>query len=438
MGMAASQVRLLALTGRLHDIELKAQDIEAKKIALATDKDSVYEEYCDALDAKMVRVAYRNDDATVKFIDANYNTLCKYSENRIKQYAIQENRTGKIIVDKSTADMYKLYGGDKYAFAYAMLGYEGKYGSSSFNAQESGQEIGIGRALDEYSPSVNGVYGGHSRGNSGFSRYMTEVEQNVFEAALGLLSNADVSYAFGTAKADNDSVQALANLLGIGGTTFDSEVATKETPARILLEKLIEVIKLDATNPKATDAEQQEALDEFRKYLYDKFGDEIYAEMNKNLDYTPSNDDPSWSDMKNQFNFYVNLWTVIHDAGGCTVIDGNFESGQDGTDWFNSMANAAQITIKEFDNGVSNPGWNDTSIATDACENYLQEETDPIAVKKAEAKYKHDLEIIDKKDAKYDQELKKLETERTAITTEQQSLKTVRDKNIETTFGIFG
>ncbi len=48
MGMAASQARLLSLTSRLHDVELRAQAIESQKIALATQKDELYENYCEA------------------------------------------------------------------------------------------------------------------------------------------------------------------------------------------------------------------------------------------------------------------------------------------------------------------------------------------------------------------------------------------------------
>ena len=42
MGMAASQARLLTITSRLHDVELKAQNIENQKIVLATQKDGAW------------------------------------------------------------------------------------------------------------------------------------------------------------------------------------------------------------------------------------------------------------------------------------------------------------------------------------------------------------------------------------------------------------
>ena len=44
---------------------------------------------------------------------------------------------------------------------------------------------------------------------------------------------------------------------------------------------------------------------------------------------------------------------------------------------------------------------------------------------------------IDKKDKQFDMDLNRLETERTALTTEYDSVKKVIQDNIERTFGIF-
>ena len=56
---------------------------------------------------------------------------------------------------------------------------------------------------------------------------------------------------------------------------------------------------------------------------------------------------------------------------------------------------------------------------------------------KAEAEYEHATKQIDQKDKKFDMDLSKLETERTALTTEYDSVKKVISDNIERTFGIF-
>ena len=127
MGMAASQARLLTLTSRLHDVEYKAQNIESQKIALATQKDELYQNYCDALDAKKIQVAFNNGDGSRNFVDATFATMCTYNEDRFKQYSLKDANTGKVIVDSNTFEMYKDFNTDKYAFAYAMIGMDADF-----------------------------------------------------------------------------------------------------------------------------------------------------------------------------------------------------------------------------------------------------------------------------------------------------------------------
>ena len=91
MGMAASQAKLLTLTNRLHDVEYKAQHIESQKIALATQKEELYQNYCDALDATKIQVAFKYQNGTSKYVDATFATVCNYNENRQKQYSFSHD-----------------------------------------------------------------------------------------------------------------------------------------------------------------------------------------------------------------------------------------------------------------------------------------------------------------------------------------------------------
>jgi len=43
MGLASSQARLLNLTARMHDIEYKAQNLEAQKLQMANESRQVYQ-----------------------------------------------------------------------------------------------------------------------------------------------------------------------------------------------------------------------------------------------------------------------------------------------------------------------------------------------------------------------------------------------------------
>ena len=75
-----------------------------------------------------------------------------------------------------------------------------------------------------------------------------------------------------------------------------------------------------------------------------------------------------------------------------------------------------------------------TSVSTNTG---LQEVTDEVNLRKAEAKYEADMKRIDLKDRKYDTDLAALDTERNAIKQEMDTLKTVAKDNVERTFKLF-
>ncbi len=74
------------------------------------------------------------------------------------------------------------------------------------------------------------------------------------------------------------------------------------------------------------------------------------------------------------------------------------------------------------------------NVATDTS---LQEVTDDVDLKKAEAKYEADMRKINAKDKKFDTDLASLESERNAINTEMDTLKSVAKDNVDRTFKLF-
>lgn len=397
MGMSASQANLLTLTSRLHDIEYKAQNIESQKIALATQKDELYQTYCDALDKTKIQVAFRNSNGTSSYVDATFSSVCTYDENRQKQYAIRDSQTGKVIVD---SEVYNAYTegcfSDKYSFAWAMMGMGLSYSYSDVNmngAYGQGNQVGIGT---------------NSEGN--FGSETTEGSENLF------MTDAE-RYAFDKYKAENPSGKVV--------TAYNNLLET-------------------SNNSEATTSEKREALNSFRSELYSntEIRNNTYEYMRR--DKTAPQDPVEYNedlpqDMDTQkFNYYVNLFEEIQANGGCQEIDAQYTSGDDGAEWFNNAVSSGQVLIDYLDDSNSSKKeWKETSVATSTNQNYLQEVSDEKDLKKAEATYEYELDKINKKDTKYDQDLSKLETERTSITTEMDAIKTVRNDNIERTFGIF-
>ena len=227
--MSASQARLLSITARMHDIELKAQAIEAQKIQLATEEDQIYQKYCDALDAKKITVAYMGEDGTSKYIDANYSTVCCYNSDRRLQYALRDNRTGHLMVSEEIKETYEDYGNDPYCFAWAMMGFEGNFNWSSdqfTNTSETGLFVGVG--LGQSSSD----YDGYVQRDWGEDLPMTQCEQLVYNDYAEVDSKLAEKYeAYENAetrteasKALNDFRKYLYNTTLSDGTNYASKI----------------------------------------------------------------------------------------------------------------------------------------------------------------------------------------------------------------------
>ena len=81
MGLSASQARLLNLTARMHDIEYKAQNLEAQKLQMANESTQVYQEYENALNKQKVQFKQIGSDGSANYVDANLQTLLAENYN---------------------------------------------------------------------------------------------------------------------------------------------------------------------------------------------------------------------------------------------------------------------------------------------------------------------------------------------------------------------
>ena len=113
MGLSASQARLLNLTARMHDIEYKAQNLEAQKLQMANESTQVYQEYENALNKQKIQFKQIGADGSANYVDASLKTLfdAKYKvrvQNKDGQWtecaSIDEVKkaTGKTISETST------------------------------------------------------------------------------------------------------------------------------------------------------------------------------------------------------------------------------------------------------------------------------------------------------------------------------------------------
>lgn len=110
MGLSSSQARLLSLTGRMHDIEYKAQHLEAQKLQMANESAHVYKEYENALNATKIQVKQMAADGSSSYIDATYNSM------RLLGYTMKFEDDYKPIISSATEANYKAAAGNKSYF----------------------------------------------------------------------------------------------------------------------------------------------------------------------------------------------------------------------------------------------------------------------------------------------------------------------------------
>ena len=193
------------------------------------------------------------------------------------------------------------------------------------------------------------------------------------------------------------------------------------------------------------DDENKAKYDELEKTynynLYNKYAEQIFY---KAIGVNPNESDEFDKFDQELFDYYVNIYKQIQAAGGNCISIADY-NGLDGdaannSEWLTNMVQAGKITIDivNIDDKSGELSFESTSPNSDTYVGYTETTSiDSKALAKAEAEYEYKTKQIDAKDEKFDMDLSKLETERTALTTEYDSVKKVIQDNIERTFGIF-
>ena len=272
MGLSSSQARLLNLTARMHDIEYKAQNLEAQKLQMANESTQVYQEYENALNKQKVQFKKISTDGSANYENASIDTLIKAG------YKIR-------ILNEDTDTVFNASAG-------------GNLGNWEVTASE------ISGTIDPTSPNIGDVV----KNNNEYYKISEVPTTGKNYKGYKFIKTTDTKLQ----NINTTNIETLSNMVEAGFIVF--EKPTNEV---------------------------------------DENGNRIYSEVN---------------------------------------------------------------------------------IATDT---NLQEVSDETELKKAEAKYEADMRKIDAKDKKFDTDLAAMESERNAIKTEMDTLKSVAKDNVDRTFKLF-
>lgn len=99
MGLSASQARLLSITQRINNNELKSQLLANNKIRLAEDSSVASRKYVDALSSKKLEYKVYKNSGTMEQVALSFNALNNYNELQ-SQYGVM-SATGQIYVSEA-------------------------------------------------------------------------------------------------------------------------------------------------------------------------------------------------------------------------------------------------------------------------------------------------------------------------------------------------
>lgn len=105
MGMSAGQARLLSITSRLSDNELRSQTITNSKLRLATESSEASQAYMEALNSTQLMYGIYGDDGSLNYQKLTANTLLTYGDLK-NQYSLV-NSAGQIMLNGSDIKKYE-------------------------------------------------------------------------------------------------------------------------------------------------------------------------------------------------------------------------------------------------------------------------------------------------------------------------------------------
>ena len=150
MGMSASQARLLSITARLSDNEMKQQSLTYAKQRLSDNTSQVNDQYLEALEKTKYQVLTGYNGTEACYADVSYNQLTDFNSVATgKQYLVKDNK-GKVLVNDDIATAFKAGNGDFNTF----LTHFGLTQVNPANIASSDAKEKVHDAWDEYLASV--------------------------------------------------------------------------------------------------------------------------------------------------------------------------------------------------------------------------------------------------------------------------------------------
>ncbi len=238
MGMAAGQARLLSITSRMSDNELRAQIINNDKMRLATKSSQVSEAYVTALnDAQMMFTNYDADN-NASYQQLTFNALTSYNQYN-NQYGISD-MSGRLLVSERDAINFENANGnlDKFLEAYGL-----SYETTFFDNLKQYEDVGdktIPYMTGQYDSSGNPInassgmtaeeleeayLGNEEKGIEGYNTTIQGTEYYEYSSALANYTTAYDAWALTIANNMKTKLESITTSSGTNLNTLQQQIS---------------------------------------------------------------------------------------------------------------------------------------------------------------------------------------------------------------------
>ena len=482
MGMAASQVRLLQLTGRKNDIGRMLSSLSLQKTSLTREMRKVSEDYQNALSSKTLKWS---NNSGVDYVDLSYSTLMQPGNaNQNTPYLITD-QSGKVVVDSKYEKYASMIspdgaaGGDyesnRASILSSLTGLSEEYIASGFEAKENvlaaadnvnqlQEEVDVLEAKctdrTSYKDFIKNCFGS-LKGSTVYDAYTSEgtyytlgiknnakksvqtmldsIESNVknylkdedleaFQKAVDETYNIYCDYIDSAGKDSLESCPVSKIGIGLAVMNADDFIDTILNQYRIAggtceqSSVNSDIYYYDTVDRNSTDYknyESKKAELDAAKAEYES------AENNNSQSFTSAEE--------SQLNFYDQIFTAIAEKGWTCNPDVK------DSDYLNQMLQNNQYYITTMESATDENGDSyyeySSSIASNFDKVYSVNDTD--AQNEAAIEYEYEKSIINEKESRIDTRMQDLETEQSAINEMIKGIESVRNDNTERTFSIF-
>lgn len=482
MGMAASQVRLLQLTGRKNDIGRMLSSLSLQKTSLTREMRKVSEDYQNALSSKTLKWS---NNSGVDYVDLSYSTLMQPGNaNQNTPYLITD-QSGKVVVDSKYEKYASMIspdgaaGGDYESNRASILssltglseediasGFEAKENviAAADNVNQLQEEVDVLEAKctdrTSYKDFIKNCFGS-LKGSTVYDAYTSEgtyytlgiknnakksvqtmldsIESNVknylkdedleaFQKAVDETYNIYCDYIDSAGKDSLESCPVSKIGIGLAVMNADDFIDTILNQYRIAggtceqSSVNSDIYYYDTVDRNSTDYknyESKKAELDAAKAEYES------AENNNSQSFTSAEE--------SQLNFYDKIFTAIAEKGWTCNPDVK------DSDYLNQMLQNNQYYITTMESATDENGDSyyeySSSIASNFDKVYSVNDTD--AQNEAAIEYEYEKSIINEKESRIDTRMQDLETEQSAINEMIKGIESVRNDNTERTFSIF-